>query len=110
MTQEVIPYEKIKILKLFRTDPETLIDIVMKTYEVKRIYEDPEKRIMLYVDECIQKAIQTSIPYCITLLQDIIRYMPEEEAKTQLEKCMKEIGKIKAEKCKSLGAIPTPKL
>jgi hypothetical protein len=36
--------------------------------------------------------------------------MPEEEAKEQLEKCMKEIGKIKAEKCKAIGAVPTLKL
>jgi hypothetical protein len=110
MTQEIIPYEKLKILEIFRSDPETLVNILMKTYEIKRIYEDPEKRIMIYVDECIQKAIQTSILYCIALLQDILRYTPEEEAKKHLEKCMKEIGKIKAEKCKAIGAIPTPKL
>jgi hypothetical protein len=110
MTQEIIPHEKLKILEIFRTDPETLVNILMKTYEIKRIYEDPEKRIMIYMDECIQKAIQTSILYCIALLQDILRYMPEEETKKQLEKCMKEIGKIKAEKCKAIGAIPTPKL
>ena len=110
MTQEVIPYKNIKILEIFRTDPETLVNMVMKTYEIKRIYEDPEKRIMIYVDECIQKMIQTSIPYCIFMLGDIMKYMPEEEAKEQIEKCIKEIGKIKAEKCKALGAIPTPKL
>jgi hypothetical protein len=110
MTQEVIPYKNIKILEIFRSDPETLVNILMKTYEVKKIYEDPEKRIMIYVDDCIQRMIQTSLPYCISFLQDIIRYMPEEEAKEQLKKCMKEIGKIKAEKCKAIGAIPTPKL
>jgi hypothetical protein len=108
MSQEITPYEKLKTLAIFRSDPETLVNIVMKTYEIRKIYEDPEKRIMLHIDECIQKAIQTSMIDCITLLQDILRYIPEEEAKTQLEKCMKEIGKIKAEKCKAIGAIPTP--
>jgi hypothetical protein len=108
MSQEITPYEKLKTLAIFRSDPETLVNMVMKTYEVKKIYEDPEKRMMIYIDECIQKAIQTSMIDCITLLGDIIRYIPEEEAKTHLEKCTKEIGKIKAEKCKAIGAIPTP--
>jgi hypothetical protein len=110
MTQEVIPYKNIKILEIFRSDPETLVNILTKTYEVKKIYEDPEKRIMIYVDDCIQRMIQTSTPYCISMLGDILRYMSKEEAKKQLEKCMKEIGKIKAEKCKAIGAIPMPKL
>ena len=104
----MIPYEKIKELSIFRSDPETLVNIVMKTYEIRKIYEDPEKRTMIYIDECIQKAIQTSLIDCIDLIGDIIRYIPEEEAKQQLEKCMKTIGELKAERCKAIGAIPTP--
>jgi hypothetical protein len=104
----MIPYEKIKELSIFRSDPETLVNMVMKTYEIKKIYEDPEKRMMIYMDDCIQKAIQTSLIDCTLILEDILKYIEPKEARTQLEKCMKEIGKIKAEKCKAIGAIPTP--
>jgi hypothetical protein len=104
----MIPYEKIKELSIFRSDPETLVNIVMKTYEIKKIYEDPEKRLMIHIDECIQKAIQTSLIDCTLILEDILKYTEPKEAKTHLEKCMKEIGKIKAERCKAIGTIPTP--
>jgi hypothetical protein len=35
--------EKIRELGIFRTDPRRLADLVMKAYEIKMIYEDPEK-------------------------------------------------------------------
>jgi hypothetical protein len=104
----MIPYEKIKELSIFRSDPETLVNMVMKTYEIRRIYEDPEKRLMIHIDECIQKAIQTSLIDCTLILEDILKYIEPKEAKQQLEKCMKEIGKIKAERCKAIGAIGIP--
>jgi hypothetical protein len=108
MSLEVIPIEKLRELAIFRTDPRRLADLVAKTYEIRRIYEDPEKRLMIHIDECVQKAVKTSLIYCTTTLGDILRYMEPEEAKTQLEKCMKTIGEIKAERCKAIGAIPTP--
>jgi hypothetical protein len=100
--------KKIRELAIFRTDPRRLADLVMKAYEIKMIYEDPEKRLMIYIDECVQKAIQFSLLDCLALLRDKLKYLEPEEAKQQLRKCMKEIGELKAERCKAIGAIGIP--
>ncbi len=42
------------------------------------------------------------------LLRDKLKYLEPEEAKQQLRKCMKEIGELKAERCKAIGAIGIP--